>query len=311
MKPGNIFWGAFLISIGVFFLLDNLEIATFAIDRIWVYWPILLIIWGISIMKIPNILKLIMSGLSGVFLSLVIISLINTDWTEDIDWNIKIGDNPMEDTASINETDYDLQKMNFKMDSKFKVSNLNFDGGAGSFNISGTCEDLIMVSTGGAKAILKQEVVDSLVNVDLEVAGNSIKIDKNYPNRFAKINLNPDIIWNMNISAGAAKINLDLSQHKVETLNLDAGAIDLDMKIGTLYKNTTLNISTGASNMEIEIPKDSGCIIYTDIALSDKNFAGFKKLKPGMFATENYQNSSNLVNINLDGGLSSIKVNRY
>jgi predicted membrane protein len=43
----NLFWGMVLILLGLLFLLDNLGIADFG-EVIRMYWPVILILWGIS-----------------------------------------------------------------------------------------------------------------------------------------------------------------------------------------------------------------------------------------------------------------------
>jgi predicted membrane protein len=43
----NLFWGMVLILLGLLFLLDNMGIANFS-DVIRMYWPVILILWGIS-----------------------------------------------------------------------------------------------------------------------------------------------------------------------------------------------------------------------------------------------------------------------
>jgi predicted membrane protein len=44
----NLFLGIVLITIGVLFLLNNLEVADFG-DMVHDYWPLILIVWGLSI----------------------------------------------------------------------------------------------------------------------------------------------------------------------------------------------------------------------------------------------------------------------
>lgn len=45
----NVFWGIILIIFGVLFLLDNMDVIDFG-DAIKMYWPLLLVLWGISIL---------------------------------------------------------------------------------------------------------------------------------------------------------------------------------------------------------------------------------------------------------------------
>ncbi|MGD0781647.1 MAG: DUF5668 domain-containing protein [Candidatus Aminicenantales bacterium] len=44
--PGSAFWGSLLIGLGVVFLLANFDVI--AIDRIWDFWPVLVIVIGLK-----------------------------------------------------------------------------------------------------------------------------------------------------------------------------------------------------------------------------------------------------------------------
>jgi len=45
----NLFWGVALVTIGILILLDNLGVADFG-DMVGTYWPLLVILWGVSIL---------------------------------------------------------------------------------------------------------------------------------------------------------------------------------------------------------------------------------------------------------------------
>src|SRR6266446_2208864 len=45
----NLFWGVALVTIGVLILLDNLGVADFG-EVVGTYWPLLVILWGVSIL---------------------------------------------------------------------------------------------------------------------------------------------------------------------------------------------------------------------------------------------------------------------
>lgn len=51
MNKGNIFWGSTLLVFGILFLLENLDLLEIDFsDLISTYWPVMLIIGGISIL---------------------------------------------------------------------------------------------------------------------------------------------------------------------------------------------------------------------------------------------------------------------
>ncbi|MBM2841188.1 MAG: putative rane protein [Bacteroidetes bacterium] len=48
-KSGGVWWGVVLIAIGVLMLLDNMYVVDFG-DILHTYWPVIFIIWGLSIL---------------------------------------------------------------------------------------------------------------------------------------------------------------------------------------------------------------------------------------------------------------------
>jgi hypothetical protein len=72
-----------------------------------------------------------------------------------------------------------------------------------------------------------------------------------------------------------------------------------------------LSVDAGASDINIFIPKESGCKIVTDGALSSKHFDEFKKLDSDNYVTENFDEALNKIFVEIDCGVSSISVERY
>ena len=60
MKFRNIFWGIILILIGVLFTLENLNIIDFDWYNLWRLWPVVLILWGVSILPVKSIFRIIL-----------------------------------------------------------------------------------------------------------------------------------------------------------------------------------------------------------------------------------------------------------
>jgi len=62
----NLFWGLVLVTLGVLFLLDNLGVADFG-QLVHDYWPLILILWGISILtkKRSNVQEPPLAGAVG------------------------------------------------------------------------------------------------------------------------------------------------------------------------------------------------------------------------------------------------------
>ena len=89
------------------------------------------------------------------------------------------------------------------------------------------------------------------------------------------------------------------------------GAASITIKLNNLYPETEVIVDAGASDINIFVPKESGCKIVTDGALSSKHFRDFKKIDSDNYQTENFDEATNKVFINIECGVSSISVDRY
>jgi hypothetical protein len=70
MKSSTIFWGVFLISLGILLLLRQFGIWDADLGDLFDLWPSLLIIWGISLLKIGEKAKLLIVALTALLLAL-------------------------------------------------------------------------------------------------------------------------------------------------------------------------------------------------------------------------------------------------
>jgi hypothetical protein len=115
----------------------------------------------------------------------------------------------------------------------------------------------------------------------------------------------------MNFNVGAASMDFDLTPFKTRDINVDMGAASIKIKLGNLYPGTNISVDAGASDINIFVPKESGCKIITDGALSSKHFDEFKKLDSDNYVTENFDEAGNKILIDIECGVSSISVERY
>ena len=106
-------------------------------------------------------------------------------------------------------------------------------------------------------------------------------------------------------------MDFDLTQFKISKLIIEMGAASLNLKLGIPEKETKVIIDAGASSMDISIPGSVGCEINAEISLSSKNFRDFKKIKSGLYRTDNFDESIKKIYFNIDSGVSSINISRY
>ena len=125
------------------------------------------------------------------------------------------------------------------------------------------------------------------------------------------IELNENPIWDMKLDIGAAKASIDLTKFKVKNLDLNTGATQVFLKLGDDYENTNVDVEMGAASLEIYIPKDSGCKVTGKMFLISKDLEGFSKIRKRHYETKNYETASNKIDIDIQGGVSSLEIKRY
>lgn len=306
MKTSHYFWGMFFISLGGLVLIGNLTDIDFQWSTAWKFWPMVLILIGISIMLKNQAGRAIVAALAGIVLALSIYASISATTsliTSDFEITIDDDNNPTYDTT------YFSQEYN----DSIKTASLNFSGGAGSFRLFSTTDKLIDFKTQGVKDLysLRRNDSGTYSEIFFEMKGKSIKIgNENYKNS-VELSLNPKPEWDLNFDVGASSLDLDLTPFNVRKLNVNMGAAALRIKYGNLISTSDLEINAGASDIDILIPKDIGCEIKTDAALSSKNFVGFTKIKSDLYRTPNFDTAEKKLYIKIECGVSSIDVQSY
>ncbi|MEI6695415.1 MAG: DUF5668 domain-containing protein [Bacteroidota bacterium] len=301
IKYKGIFWGLVLIAFGVMIILKNMDIVHFNWFGILQLWPLLLIIWGISLIPIQEYIKFILSVLvlvGGLFL----LNAYQCD--NSFCWNWKYNDD---------KTNWKEQKIEEDYDTTVSRAVLKLDAVAGDFNISGTTNKLISFESKGNIGDYKinSSTDDSSKIVEIGIESNVVKITNNHKGNSTKIALNPNPIWDLHLEAGASSINFDLSEFKFRNIDFEGGATEIKLKIGDKQALVNITIEAGASSIKIFIPKNSGCELDGDNVLSSKNLDGFNKTTENKYRTADFDKCPNKIYVNIDAAVSSISVERY
>ena len=306
MKTSHIFWGLLFIVLGALVLINNFTTIFMDWATIWKLWPLVVVLLGLSILIKHKYGKGVIAGLAAIILAFAIFASFKTAthfFSNDFQIDLGEGENREFSTTEFTE----------EFDSTLSFAILNFDAGAGSFNISDTTDDLIYAKTEGHKNNYKLTRLDtdSSSVIDFDMGDKAIfRFGNDYKNT-VDIALNSKPVWDMNFDVGAASMDYDLTEFKTKNVSVDMGAASIKIKIGSLYPETKLSVDAGASDINIFIPKESGCKIITDGALSSKHFDEFKKIDSDNYQTENFSEAVNKVYINIECGVSSISVERY
>jgi hypothetical protein len=316
------------VLIGAAILLSNFGYLHFHWYNIFHLWPIFLVIAGVNLVFANN--KSLWAG--AIKIAVIVIGLgflffgnfgerynfwprHNFSYHSDDDdfGNIESDDN--NDDSDSSETDSKMNgsgTFNAPLTTGTRLARLNITGGGTSYKISDTTNQLFTASTrdDDSRYSFSTSKEDSIYVVNFKMKdhkGFNFDSDKNE----AEMRLNPAPIWDISVETGAASIDFDLSKFKVRDLKLHGGAAAFNIKLGAPQLLTNVDISTGVSGVEINIPENAACSIETASGLSDNHFEGFNKTRDNNFETPGFSTARNKIHIRISGGLSDFKVSRY
>lgn len=306
MSYKKIFWGVMLVIIGVLFILKNTGAIYFNWHTVWNLWPVVLILWGISILPVKDWIKLVSS------LAIVLISFVAIQQFADNSSRFRIlnDKHDYQDERSYDSTD-EKQQISETFDPKTTKASLELKVGAGSFNISDTTLNLIDFEQFGDRIKYNMEVqkpdsVTSNIVLSLKESHFHNRIDNDVD---IKLNANPE--WDLKLQVGAANVDFDLSPFKVNKLVLEGGASDLEVTLGDKKELCDVKINAGAASITVKVPKTVGCEIVSNTVMASKNFEGFDKKEGNIYQTPGYDSSVKKIKINAEAGMASINVIRY
>ena len=306
MKHQNVFWGVLLITLGTLFLFDRLDIFEFEWRILGRLWPILIILWGVSILPVNAFFKVTLAVLVGGLGVYMYAQKADGrpgrtptyDYSYDSDEVVK--DSIVSQTFSFPFTD-EIQK-----------AVLELEAAAGVYRLDGTTGDFIRAEKRGSKMAynFRVEELDGESRVVISQRDAAVNFRNNKTTHFDMM-LNTKPQWSFDLDVGAAELNFDLSPFQVAEIDLDGGAAAINIQLGEQQLATHIKIAAAASAIVIKIPATAGCRIVSSTVLSSKNFKDFEKLENGHYETPGFATGSQQIFIDIDAAVSSFEVKRY
>jgi hypothetical protein len=314
MKYKHLFWAIILISIGLLFLLGNFGIIHFNWLSFWRLWPLILIFWGIAILPLKDIYKFILL-IVFVVLTIVFFNKIDktTPWYLHFHHGFSDKDFKLWDSEKDNDATYNYKDQNLVVpfDSLSVKGVLNLDAAAGNFSISGITNDFLAFSKSGdiGNYELTSSDLKGIKTITLKMNEGSVR--RNIKKNSVEIRLNKEPSWNLNLDIGAAKMDMDLSDYKLDTAEFDAGASSIEIKLGDKKPLTVVTFDAGASSITILVPKTSGCRVSSESFMISKEFEGLEKAGDNVYQTPSFTSSKNKILITVKTAISKIRIERY
>ena len=294
MNTSRIFWGTLWIVAGVLILLAKLDVMTLEIGSLWKFWPLILVLWGISVLTGAGAVRALLAALAAVLVALIIYGVWE-DWVS--------GREPRELTSQTFMETYD---------STLHRASLRFVSGAGSFTLRDTCAALFRAET---TTDFGRYEIDSRTGAEekdltLRLADHPRGFTAGGKNGVT-MSLNPGPVWALKFEIGAAKLNADLSPFTAENIDIRTGAADVRVRLGDRAEECRVRIQAGVSSISVQVPESAGCEITSESGLSSKTFDGFTDREGGKYRTANFDSASKKIFLSFKAGVSSLKVVRY
>lgn len=295
---------AILIAVGIIFFLNNLEIVPWGVwGSLWRFWPILLILLGINIIlgrtKAGWGISVIVAVALVVFIVGVAVGASQAGWIPAIS---------MESTGEPGAGSVDKEL------SRIQEARANIEFGAGRLSLDAlpTSSDRLVVvdyragTLGRAPRLRLQE--QDHVGV-LRITGDEeVRFGRTTEPDLWDVHLSRSVPVELTVRIGAAEGNLDLTELKVQTLNLDIGASSAMVRFPTAAGSTRAFINTGAASLTLEIPPSVGARIVSESGLATVDSSPRFSRSGNIYTSENYQAASNRLDIELKAGVSSVNI---
>lgn len=316
MENRNVFWGVLLVAVGALFIFDNMDLIDFSFSALISLWPVLLVLWGISILPVKAVYKTVGALLIAVFALVYASTSDKTFWWEgdilrNLDKNVHMNFDHDGDEIDEEETYYTFT-FDEEEDAQIQEAKLVMDVAAGKFRIDDTTtEHIIDFDAYSNIGPYTSNMVTNGNTADIQIGLEDAFIKNGTNRNRASVKLNPNIIWDIHMDVGAADLRADLRKFKVRNIDIDGGASSINLKIGELLKEMHLKLDAGAASIKISIPENAGCKIDSESFLVDLDLDGFVKNEEGDHVTANFEESEQKIYIEVDAAISQLTVTRY
>jgi hypothetical protein len=312
MKTKHLFWGFLFLTLGTLILLNNVTSFTLYWINIWRYWPVFLILIGISLIIKEPLIRGAVVSITAIIIGISIFAALKTGWGFFEDNIVVDVDNGI-DIREWNDGDYKVKTFDEEYNDNIKKASLSLKVGVGSFKITGTTPLLFTATTKGYnnKYSLSRMQDGERVKLFFERREKKFFLFNGKNKNKVDISLNDNPVWDLNLDVGAAATEFDLRAFKIDNVDIDIGAASLKVYLGDKNDTTNVRIDAGASSVEVMIPEDVGCEVKANITLSSKDFDNFTKISKKLYRTENFESTEKKIFLDIESGVSSVKIKRY
>jgi predicted membrane protein len=306
MKPTRIFFGLIIVAIGVLLLLIKSDVVpSSGLGNFVIFWPALLILFGLAMIFTSNLLYFVVT-----FLSILLISFLAL--ADPYNWQQKDATEKKETIRPNIVAAYDQSIDNFKFTLDLGAATINIK----NFNDSNS-DTLTKGNYGEGITSLEETRTNEDHTADLHIKEKtnsqnvSMIVDPN-KKRFMDLEISDRIPTEFTINSGASKLDLDFSNIDLRKLNINSGASAVKVKLGNKSDNLESEINCGASDINLIIPKDFGVKINSNSVLLGKDFSDLNlNQDKNTYTSSDYDKKTRKLNIKLSSGISKLTITQY
>ncbi len=305
--------GVTFIFIGVVWMMSKLGYLNFSIIGAVVdLWPLIFIVIGVNMIfrRVPYIGLITWVGFLSAIVGYGIYFAPQENWIDFGSHNII--------TNTAEESRNKATDSNVVPTSGFIPLEGNETMKEGKLTLDLSAGNLIMGST--ESNLLDYVIPFKLVTVQSNINGNQgqfefqeksgIKGLKNQDRNY-DFYLNPKVLWDLEVNAGALDSNMNFSKVPVRKLSINGGAGEFQLELGDLQEKSELSINMAAGEVNLTVPKNVGVRIKSNGLIGDHNFSeeGLSKIND-YYQTSDYDTNSKVINVELNSAVTDVTLTR-
>lgn len=294
--------GIWLVFIGIVILLHNTGVFHF---NFWIwkdYWPLALVAVGISLLLQNRRNGMLISTVCNVAICVFLLIM-------------GISTKNSHRTTTRYQSDYILeegsQSASLKMPDSISQAQLTISGGAAAYKMISLKDSSNLIEASSRNPMMSIELDgDDKGKYTFRTTTEASPSEENTATINYALSTRP--IWDLNLEIGAVNFKGDFSKHNLSALAINAGAANIQLKLGKpIKKDQVIDINTAASKITISIPKESAYTVTSKNFMSSNKFQGAHKIKKGHYSTDSYKDANASYMIQINGAANNFSVNTY
>lgn len=209
-----------------------------------------------------------------------------------------------------------VMRANYEQAEKFSVAlqnakeaSLSINHGAGQIDLrSGANTGDFLTGVSGTGMNLSSKLNGDKLEVEID-AGPSFIPFIGPEGGVWQYRINPDLPMVIDIDAGACRLDMDLSDLRVNHFSFEGGASRLNLTLPARVENTLVDIEAGAASIELHVPQGVAMRFRTkSVGSLNIDETRFPRRESSIYQSSDYDSAQYRADVTVEGGATSIQV---